>query len=328
MNCVNSCQHDWRFSHGSIPRSTDHSSPSAEFELLRALKHPAVVRYHEHWESDNAWYIVTEFAAHGDLQRYLKGGEVVKQNGDREPTLRKLPLKEALYYYAQIALALLYCHKNRVLHRDLKPANVLVMKDGSLRLADFGTGKQLDGTEGLSHTHAGTPYYEAPEFWVGLPHTHKADIWSMGILLYELVCGTKPFDTSTGQAPNLWRKIETYTMAPFASHVDEQTKALILWCLRRNPMSRPDIVKICNSAAVRPYIEAYRATLPQGEHLPCMDMLTSNPAGMHVPAQDETDSQGLAPEAEAELARKRGTPKPNIVGMIVVHGGKARVDMH
>lgn len=172
----------------------------------------------------------------------------------------------------------------------------------------------------MSNTHAGTPYYEAPEFWIDLPHTHKADIWSMGIMLFELVCGYKPFDTSTGQAVNLWRKIESYSMAAFPAHVDEQTKSLILWCLRRNPASRPDIVKICNSAPVRPYIEKYRASLPEGVVLPCYDLLTTVTAGVSVPAQDEADSQGLAPEAAAEIERRKAQPKPNIVGKIYVQG--------
>jgi serine/threonine protein kinase len=102
--------------------------------------------------------MITELAEKGSLADFLHEGVVVKANGHQEPTQRALGKEQALEVFVQIALSLLYCHKHRVLHRDLKPANVLMMMDGSIRLADFGAGREVEDISDLVKTVVGTPY--------------------------------------------------------------------------------------------------------------------------------------------------------------------------
>ena len=95
---------------------------------------------------------------------------------------------------ASLILCIEYLHIRSVIYRDLKPENVMVESDGYLRLIDMGTAKQLKQTNGLrTFTIIGTPHYMAPEVMLGKGYSFAVDIWTLGILMYELVCGSLPF---------------------------------------------------------------------------------------------------------------------------------------
>ncbi len=152
-----------------------------EYELVRGVRHPNVVRLHDLGVSDGYAYLVMEYFARGDLRGRM-----------RSP----LSVRRTLLYILQIATALQAIHGVGILHRDLKPGNVMVRDDGSLALIDFGLAKhpalELEITDkGLIF---GTPHYMSPEQGHGRPVDARSDLYSLGIVLFEMLTGQKPFD--------------------------------------------------------------------------------------------------------------------------------------
>ncbi|KAK9892496.1 hypothetical protein WA026_020486 [Henosepilachna vigintioctopunctata] len=155
-----------------------------ETAILRNLRHPHITRLYQLMETNNTIYIVTEYAHKGEIFDHLveKG---------------RMPEEEAKRIFSQIVSAVSYCHSQGVVHRDLKAENLLLDHNMDIKLADFGFSNQF--TEGcLLSTWCGSPPYAAPELFQGLQYDGpKVDIWSLGVVLYVLVCGYVPFDAQT-----------------------------------------------------------------------------------------------------------------------------------
>uniref|UniRef100_A0A1B0DJE6 Uncharacterized protein n=1 Tax=Phlebotomus papatasi TaxID=29031 RepID=A0A1B0DJE6_PHLPP len=135
-------------------------------------------------ESKSMIYLVTEHASRGEVFDHLVA------NG-------RMTEEEASRVFAQIVSAVDYCHRKGVVHRDLKAENVLLDNDMNIKLADFGFSNTFTDGVPLS-TWCGSPPYAAPEVFQGLEYDGpKADIWSLGVVLYVLVCGALPFDGAT-----------------------------------------------------------------------------------------------------------------------------------
>jgi len=158
-----------------------------EFELIGKIDHPNVVNIYDLGVADDHAYIAMEFCDRGSLKRRIGKGI--------EPG-------RALVYLRDIAGALSAIHGIGILHRDLKPTNVLFRKDGSLAVIDFGLAKQAHLKAEITGTGEifGTPYYMSPEQGKGEVVDERADIYSLGIILYEMLSGEKPFiaDTAMG----------------------------------------------------------------------------------------------------------------------------------
>ncbi|HSM93921.1 MAG TPA: serine/threonine-protein kinase [Anaeromyxobacteraceae bacterium] len=145
------------------------------------LRHQAIVAVHDLVEKEDTLYLVTDFVDGADLTKVLaKGGT--------------LPPECAAIVGARVAGALDYVHFNHLLHRDVKPANVMLSRDGEVKLMDFGIAKDQRETDlTRSGMLVGSPSYLAPEVLGGDPADAKADVWALGVTLYELVAGEKPF---------------------------------------------------------------------------------------------------------------------------------------
>lgn len=124
-------------------------------------------------------YIITEFCEDGDLYHYL----------DRK---KKLPESEAKKYLKQLMKGAEYLHANGIIHRDLKPANILI-KNGICKLSDFGFAKSLDGDNTVMKSIVGTPLYMSPQILKRLKYTAKSDLWSIGLIYYEMLHGRTPW---------------------------------------------------------------------------------------------------------------------------------------
>ncbi|EFA05002.2 hypothetical protein TcasGA2_TC015081 [Tribolium castaneum] len=155
-----------------------------ETAILKKLRHPHITRLYQLMETNQTIYMVTEYASNGEIFDHL----VAKG---------RMPEDEAKRIFSQIVSAVSYCHSQGVVHRDLKAENLLLDHNLNIKLADFGFSNQF--TEGcLLSTWCGSPPYAAPELFQGHKYDGpKADIWSLGVVLYVLVCGSLPFDGRT-----------------------------------------------------------------------------------------------------------------------------------
>uniref|UniRef100_A0A7R9Z4D4 non-specific serine/threonine protein kinase n=1 Tax=Chlamydomonas euryale TaxID=1486919 RepID=A0A7R9Z4D4_9CHLO len=155
-----------------------------EVEVLRALDHPLVLSYVDHFLYRGHLCIVTEYCEGGDLAQLLRS--------------RKSPLLEGqiLELLTQILMALQYMHGKGILHRDLKTANIFLTKDGSIKLGDFGISRSLSSSLDLAQTIIGTPYYMSPEVMSSQPYDFKSDMWSLGCCLYEMMTLKHAFDAT------------------------------------------------------------------------------------------------------------------------------------
>ncbi|KAH0800273.1 CAMK family protein kinase [Histomonas meleagridis] len=126
---------------------------------------------------------------------YIEGGDLGKVIKKRHGTLFRE--SEVLHYFVQLVSVIDYIHSNHILHRDLKPDNIFVTKTNMIKLGDFGVARSLDNTFDMANTVIGTPYYLSPEIWEGKPYDSHSDIYSLGVILYELCALKKPYE-----APN------------------------------------------------------------------------------------------------------------------------------
>lgn len=156
----------------------------AEARLTGNLGHPNITSYYDYGEVDGRPYLVMEYVAGRSLGESLREGTL----GD---------LDARLEIARQIAAALAFVHSKGIIHRDVKPDNVRIDSSGQVKLTDFGIAKSDD----LSLTGAGftvgTPYYMAPEQIRGHKPTPLIDVYAFGVLLYELITGTRPFTGAT-----------------------------------------------------------------------------------------------------------------------------------
>jgi len=151
-----------------------------EYEIVRRITHPSIVRLYDLGVSDEHAYLVMEYFRAGDLRTRMKAG---------------LAPREALRVAAAIAEALGAIHAAGILHRDLKPGNVMLRDDGSLALIDFGLAKdeELDGELTERGFIFGTPHYMSPEQGHGEPIDERSDLYSLGVILFEMLARAKPF---------------------------------------------------------------------------------------------------------------------------------------
>ena len=235
-----------------------------EARVQQGLDHPNIVRLHELVDVSGRPCLVMEYV----------GGESLAELLERQ---RRLPPREALRILQAIAGAVAYVHRHDIVHRDLKPGNIRITPGGVVKLLDFGISKSRHA-EGLTQVGnvIGTPRYLSPEQLMGQAVTPAADVWALGVLLYELVTGLPPFEGATDA--QLWQRIDAGTYVPAASAVAAATgdaalvrriDRLIASCLTRDPARRPTAAALATSAgeaiaaaawpAVKPYAAVPRA---------------------------------------------------------------------
>mmetsp|Transcript_15067 Transcript_15067/g.27759 ORF Transcript_15067/g.27759 Transcript_15067/m.27759 type:complete len:343 (+) Transcript_15067:43-1071(+) len=208
----------------------DEKAIEYEVEILQGLDHPNIIQLHGMFQDDKHYFVVTEL---------LQGGELFDRIVEKEFYSEKMAAKVV----KTIAEALKFCNEAGVVHRDLKPENVLLNDkndDTSLKLADFGFAKEVN-PEGHAElkTTCGTPGYVAPEIISGKRYGKAVDMWSLGVILYILLCGYPPF-YDDNQAV-LFKKIKKgdYQLDPdFWAGVSEHAKDLVRGLLVVDPVSR------------------------------------------------------------------------------------------
>lgn len=205
-----------------------HDCLENEIDIMKQLDHPNilkmidVVEIEEH--NEKIIYIILEICGGGDLKK-LVNKRIMKE-------------KYAITYFKQIADGLQYLRQQKIIHRDLKPQNVLLSTDRKIiKIADFGFAKII-GNEALAETLCGSPLYMAPEILLKKPYTSKADLWSVGVMLYEVLCGRHPFK-SVDSIVDLVHKVETDKIQfPHSAKISAPGIDLLKRLLKKNPYER------------------------------------------------------------------------------------------
>ncbi len=198
----------------------------AERHILGTLEHPFVARLLETGiTADGTPYFAMEHCAGGSLADRL--------------TRRPLSVPDTLRIARQLAEALAAAHELGIVHRDVKPANVLFNDEGDVQLTDFGVAKLLDQDSTLSGGLLGTPAYLAPEQLRGTGIDHRADLWALGVTLYQMLAGRRPFEGGSYAA--VLHAVVTVEPEPFnrAGGVPPALEALVRHLLRKDPEARP-----------------------------------------------------------------------------------------
>lgn len=212
-----------------------------EGEVLSRLQHPHIVRYYDLIETEEAVFILMDYIPGQTLQAHL------------HRLGRPMNVTEAFNYLKPLTAALHYAHGEGIIHRDLKPGNVLLHENGTLLVTDFGIAQILDESgNAITSTNFGTPLYMAPEQILNETVTPATDIYSLGVVLYQLLTGVVPFGGTTpnaiGKTPSERIAYEhLHVPAPFVRNQNPEiplaVEEVILRCLAKSPMRRPTSVR-------------------------------------------------------------------------------------
>ena len=218
-----------------------------EATILGKLDHQNIIKLFEVFDSKvpkHTLNIVTEYADDGDLAEKIK-------SRDNKPFTEP----EILDYFTQICLALKHIHEKKIIHRDLKSGNIFLMKSGLVKLGDFGISKGFQNTMDKAKTMVGTPYYLSPEILENKPYDAKSDIWSLGVLLYEMMTFKMPFNASS--LPMLSVKIMRGNYTPPPAVYTKDLREIVSKCLMVNPTKRPKIQEILRMPIIQNRIKNF-----------------------------------------------------------------------
>jgi aurora kinase len=200
-----------------------------EIEIQSNLAHPNILRLYGHFHDTKRIFLILEFAGQGELYKHLRKAQ-------------RFPEWQAAQYIAQMASALKYLHKKHVMHRDIKPENILVGMHGEIKISDFGW--SVHAPNNRRKTMCGTLDYLPPEMikpgreenW----YTEAVDLWSLGVLTYEFLCGEAPFEDTPVMTQRRIARGEM-TIPPFVSN---EARDLIKRLLVLDPEKRLSLEEV------------------------------------------------------------------------------------
>jgi Protein kinase domain len=198
----------------------------AEVRNARRISHPSVCRVYDIHEADGLQFLTMEYIDGEDLQSLLR-------------RIGHLQQDKALQIARQLCAGLTAAHAKDVLHRDLKPSNIMIDGQGHARITDFGLAVNFDDVRELRET-AGTPAYMAPEQLDGKPATVKSDLYSLGLVLYELYTGNTAIDGgSLAGWKHTFSQLGPVPPSVRVGDIDKSVERIILQCLEQDPNQRP-----------------------------------------------------------------------------------------
>lgn len=240
-----------------------------EVRIARQISHPHVCRVHDIGEAEGLPFLSMEYIHGEDLRSLLR-------------RIGRLPAEKAVEIAIQLASGLAAAHDQGILHRDLKPANVMIDERGQARITDFGLAA-VAGTVESRDIRSGTPGYMAPEQWAGTEVTERSDIYSLGLVLYELFTGRFPFTAAGPEGSPLPQDASPPRPSKLVEGLAPGVERVILQCLEKDPQKRP------------PSALAVRAALPGGDPLAAAVARGETPATALV--AEAWESTGLTPAA-------------------------------
>ena len=212
------------------PSDLDHLLKRFEREakVLARFDHANIVTIYDYGEFQGQPYLVMQYLSGGSLKDFIG---------------QQMPWRKALQITLEIARGLAYAHKAGVLHRDIKPGNILMTQDGKVKITDFGIARLLESGESTQLTATGigigTPDYMSPEQCMGLEANPQSDVYALGVVLYELVTGNKPFTADTPMAVMI-KQVHDPLPDPrtFVPDLPEAFHNLLLKTLAKEPAAR------------------------------------------------------------------------------------------
>ena len=278
-----------------------------EIAILRRVRDDNIVRLIEILESPHNYYIILEPVLGGDMCDAI----MTSSSG--------IPMAQTRKLFAQLIQGVASCHAVGVAHRDLKPENLLITRDGNLKISDFGLSRlhRHSQHEAQPHEYAktltGTLAYVAPEVLQGRYDAFKADIWSLGCILYVMVTGRFPFGSATG--PALEERIKTGAFEPLPANVPAEIRDLVTRLIQVQPEDRPTRVGIAQHAFGSPALQrpmAQPATEARPAAPPPDFPHVDDAAGPASPTAADARGRGRANLAEALSAPIPPPPPPDM----------------
>jgi len=221
-----------------------------EVRVARQISHPNVCRVYDIGEVEQQSFVSMEYVDGEDLASLLR-------------RIGRVSSEKALDMIRQLTAGLAAAHDLGVLHRDFKPANIMVDGRGYVRIMDFGLAgfiEEIRGVEGF----AGTIGYMAPELLAGQGATMRSDVYSLGLVMYEILTGRKPYDALTLEG---LRDLQAAGPPPppsqYVPDLDPEVNDLVMWCLERDPARRPSSARA--AATAMPGIDPLAAAMAAGE---------------------------------------------------------------
>ncbi|XP_051923969.1 serine/threonine-protein kinase ULK1a isoform X2 [Hippocampus zosterae] len=229
-------KHDWEVAVKCINKKNlakSHSLLGKEIQILKELKHENIVRLLDYQEIDGSVYLIMEYCNGGDLAEYLQSKGTLS-----EDTIR--------VFFQQIAQAMKTLQSKGILHRDLKPQNILLCHpkgrrstsiNTHVKLADFGFARHLQ-TNTMAATLCGSPMYMAPEVIMSHSYDAKADLWSIGTIIYQCLTGKAPFHANSPQELRLFYEFNRTLVPSIPKETSSNLRQLLLGLLQRNHKDR------------------------------------------------------------------------------------------
>ncbi len=200
----------------------------SEIKIHRSLHHNNIVGFEHFFEDSKNVYITLELCSNQTLNELI----------GRRKRLHELETK---CYIVQLVSALRYLHSHRIIHRDLKLGNLFLSAKMELKIGDFGLATKLEFDGERKRTICGTPNYIAPEILEAKQgHSYEVDIWSLGVILYTMLIGKPPFETSDVKTTYRRIRMNAYTF-PDHVHISEAAKDMISKILTNDPAKRPSL---------------------------------------------------------------------------------------
>ncbi|CAG2243797.1 5'-AMP-activated protein kinase catalytic subunit alpha-2-like isoform X16 [Mytilus edulis] len=227
-----------------------------EIQNLKLFRHPHIIKLYQVMSTPTDIFMVMEYVAGGELFDYI-----VKKGKLKEPEARR--------FFQQIISGVEYCHRHMIVHRDLKPENLLLDDKLNVKIADFGLSNMMQDGEFL-RTSCGSPNYAAPEVISGKLYAGpEVDIWSCGVILYALLCGTLPFDDE--HVPTLFRKIKSGIFA-VPDYLNKEVVGLLCIMLQVDPLKRATTAQIREHDWFKKDLQDYLFPSPHEQDASIVDM--------------------------------------------------------
>jgi TolB-like protein/Flp pilus assembly protein TadD/predicted Ser/Thr protein kinase len=298
--------------------ASEHADAAARKRLLdearavSSLNHPNICTIHEVVDAGDQLCIVMEYVDGQPLAKLFRSGE-------------GLPSEVIIRYGSQIADALAHAHQRGIVHRDLKSANVVITADGRVKVLDFGLAIRLESgqvtdtiaptmTQSDEHRFAGTIPYMAPEVLRGDSATARSDIWALGVMLYEMISGDRPFSGKTGYEITAAVLHEPAPALP--SNVTHALDTIVQRCLAKAPSDRYELAGEVRAALEtaglqRPVIQAVKRRFVMSEWRRIVLVLTFaailGPGGWYLARHRAAGIQSAGSIAVVPLASATGT---------------------